>query len=100
MCGTLDYLAPEQWQAPTYDSKADIWQLGCTFVELLAGLHDTWIGTMFGDYNPLKRADLDPRYVQSAFYQSLVELLPEDHPALPLVADVRLLTCINGIRRP
>ncbi|EPS98325.1 hypothetical protein FOMPIDRAFT_16852, partial [Fomitopsis schrenkii] len=27
VCGTLDYLAPEQWQAPAYDSQADVWQL-------------------------------------------------------------------------
>lgn len=89
VCGTLDYLAPEQWQAPTYDSQADVWQLGCTFIELLAGLDDTWISTVFGEHNPLKRTDLDIRQVQVALYRSLTDLLPEDHPALPLIADVR-----------
>ncbi|EPS98317.1 hypothetical protein FOMPIDRAFT_1104479, partial [Fomitopsis schrenkii] len=37
-CGTEDYLAPEQWRDDSYNSKVDVWQLGCTFIELLAGL--------------------------------------------------------------
>ena len=89
VCGTLDYLAPEQWQAPTYGSQADVWQLGCTFIEFLAGLDDTWISTVFGDHNPLRRTHLDIKQVQLALYHSLMKLFPKEHPALPLIADVR-----------
>lgn len=89
VCGTLDYLAPEQWQAPAYDSQADVWQLACTFIEFLAGLHDTWISTVFGDRNPLKCTDLTIEEAQNLLYHRFLSIMPEEHPAMSLVAEVR-----------
>lgn len=38
ICGTLDYMPPEQWdQSTRVTSSADIYALGCTFYELLEG---------------------------------------------------------------
>ncbi|EPS98359.1 hypothetical protein FOMPIDRAFT_1126575 [Fomitopsis schrenkii] len=41
--GTLGYMAPETAKHQEYNSKVDIWQLGCVFVELFARLRQPWL---------------------------------------------------------
>ena len=91
-CGTEDYLAPEQWWATTYDSQADIWQLGCTFVELLAGLEGPWLGTFGSGLNPLRQRGWTRTRVQNRLKRSVKQLL-SGHPASKLVLKVRYPHC-------
>src|SRR5262249_37376129 len=37
LCGTPTYLAPEQWETSRWDTRADIYSLGCAFYTLLTG---------------------------------------------------------------
>ena len=85
VCGTVDYLAPEQWRGSSYDSQVDVWQLGCTFIELFARLRGTWIGTFGKGNNPLARVDLSLEELQAVLDYSVQDLLPEGHPAKDLV---------------
>lgn len=36
MIGTPYYISPEVWQGKFYDSKCDVWSLGCVIYELAA----------------------------------------------------------------
>lgn len=98
-CGTEDYLAPEQRWCASYDSQIDVWQLACTFIELLAGLRDTWIGTFGKGNNPLSRDDLELEVLQQVLNCSVEGLLPANHPAKELVLEVGLsLSCGRSSR--
>ena len=85
VCGTIDYLAPEQWRGSSYDSQVDVWQLGCTFIELFARLRGTWMGTFGKGNNPLSRVDISLEELQEVLDRSVQELLPENHPVKDLV---------------
>lgn len=85
VCGTVDYLAPEQWRGSSYDSQVDVWQLGCTFIELFARLRGTWMGTFGRGNNPLSRVDISLEELQEVLDRSIQEILPENHPAKDLV---------------
>ena len=37
LCGTLEYLAPEQLRGKTYGRSVDLWALGCLTFETLVG---------------------------------------------------------------
>ena len=100
VCGTEDYLAPEQRMAASYNSQVDVWQLACTFIELFARLRGTWMGTFGRGNNPLARSDLRLEEIQEVLNHSAEDLIPENHPGKDLVLEVSLLHSVcNTARR-
>jgi serine/threonine-protein kinase ULK/ATG1 len=58
-CGTPLYMAPEILEARSYDSRADVWSVGCIFFEMLTG-SPPFNGTNQGDLlNNIKTKELN-----------------------------------------
>jgi serine/threonine-protein kinase ULK/ATG1 len=57
-CGTPLYMPPEILEARSYDSRADVWSVGCIFFEMLTGI-PPFNGTSQGDLlNNIKTKEL------------------------------------------
>jgi serine/threonine protein kinase/tetratricopeptide (TPR) repeat protein len=69
--GTVDYMAPEQWEdSHSVDIRADIYSLGCTLFFLLSGC-PPYSGESYGSQRKKLRAHL------AAPIPSLVQILPD-----------------------
>ena len=53
--GTPYYASPEIWQDQPYDSKSDIWSLGCVVYELLTYNPPFMANDMNGLYNKIQK---------------------------------------------
>ncbi|KAH9842422.1 kinase-like domain-containing protein [Rhodofomes roseus] len=91
-CGTEAYMAPEQLLSFDYDFKVDIWQLGCMWIELLAGSEISATAYLPEQYYDL----LSPTELQQEV-RNIIEVLLCDHPALDLVI---AMTDVNPAKRP
>ena len=84
--GTPYYASPEVWENKPYDSKSDIWSLGCVTYEMLT-LHPPFRAEdMDGLYNKVMKGEypkINKRYSNdiSELIQMLLQVRPEDRPS-------------------
>jgi len=84
--GTPYYASPEVWKDKPYDSKSDIWSLGCVLYEMIT-LHPPFRAEdMEGLYKKVTRGiypRIAPEYSQdlSSMIRSLLQVGPEARPS-------------------
>lgn len=83
--GTPYYASPEVWQEKPYDSKSDIWSLGCIMYEMCALNPPFRAKSMKGLYNS----------VLSGMYPKVPTIYSEG-----LSQIIKILLNVNPVKRP
>ena len=84
--GTPYYASPEVWKDKPYNSKSDIWSLGCVFYELIMlntpfkgkSMKDLYEKVKKGEYTPI------PKYFSPKFQiviDRILKIRPEERPS-------------------
>lgn len=93
--GTLFYFAPEQHMGLQHNYKVDIWQLGCVWIEMFAGLKYS-----FSNYLPSGTHYEDrPMWMRDKLRTRIRDDL-QDHPALDLVLAVSIFASGRPLHTP
>lgn len=92
--GTLGYMAPETAKHQEYNSKVDIWQLGCVFVELFARLRQPWLYLHPGVFS------VPDEEARSILHASVCRLVKSPRDPLDLVLQASLSRHIFPPSRP
>lgn len=84
--GTPYYASPEVWRDLPYDSKSDIWSLGCVFYEVMALVPPFRAKDMNGLYKKVTQGQFDeppknysPELVK--LITSMIKVNPKDRPS-------------------
>ena len=80
--GTPYYASPEVWSDKPYDSKSDIWSLGCVLYEILALVPPFRANDMNGLYKRVMRGIYDepPKHYSSQL-KKLIKAMIKTNPA-------------------
>ena len=83
--GTPYYASPEVWKDKPYNSKSDIWSLGCVFYELIMLTTPFKAKTMKDLFNKVKRGEYSPipNYFSPKFQiiiDNILKIKPEERP--------------------
>ena len=84
--GTPYYASPEVWKDKPYNSKSDIWSLGCVFYELIM-LNTPFKGKSMKDlYEKVKKGEYPqiPKYFSPKFQiviDRILKIRPEERPS-------------------
>ena len=83
--GTPYYASPEVWKDKPYDSKSDIWSLGCVFYELIMLTTPFKAKTMKDLFKKVKRGEYSPipKYFSPKFQKiidNILKIKPEERP--------------------
>jgi NIMA (never in mitosis gene a)-related kinase len=84
--GTPYYASPEVWKDVPYDSKSDIWSLGCVFYEVLTLLPPFRAKDMQGLHKKVTQGTFDdPPDTYSTelidIIKSMIKVNPKDRPS-------------------
>ncbi len=84
--GTPYYASPEVWKDVPYDTKSDIWSLGCVFYEVLALLPPFRAKDMQGLHKKVTQGTFaDPPNTYSSelvdIIKSMIKVNPKDRPS-------------------
>lgn len=84
--GTPYYASPEVWKDLPYDSKSDIWSLGCVFYEMLTLVPPFRAKDMNGLFQKVTAGFFDdpPKHFNSeltSLVKSMIRINPKDRPS-------------------
>ncbi len=98
--GTPYYASPEVWRDDPYDTKADIWSLGCVVYEMCMLKPPFNATDMDGLYGKVQKRSIDPfdHFYSESLRNSILSLLSVDPHQRPSCEKILNFPIFNDLR--